>query len=74
MITGLNLHLLWDRIDKGPPPPGRRETVIDWNRAALPASNVPLGRDPEHVAVPGWCACVVENLVHTQVVKATWLK
>ena len=34
VITGLvNLHLLWDRIDKGPPPSGRWDAVIDWNRA-----------------------------------------
>ena len=32
VITGLvNLCLLWDKIDRGPPPPGRRETAIDWN-------------------------------------------
>ena len=43
VITGLvNLHLLWDRIDKGPPPPGRWETVIDWNGAAPPEGSAPL--------------------------------
>ena len=30
VITGLaNLRLLWDKIDKGPPPPGRWGTSID---------------------------------------------
>ena len=41
VITGLvNLHLLWDRIDKDPPLSGRWETVIDWNGAAPPAGSV----------------------------------
>ena len=36
VITGLvNLDLLWDKIDRDPPPQGRWETVMDWNRAAL---------------------------------------
>ncbi len=40
VITGLvNLDRLWDKIDRGPPPPGRWETVIDWNKAAPPASS-----------------------------------
>ena len=43
VITGLvNLDLLWDKIDKGPPPQGRWETVIDWNGAAPPASSAPF--------------------------------
>ena len=43
VITGLvNLHLLWDRIDKGPPLPGRWETSIDWNGASPPASGAPF--------------------------------
>ena len=43
VITGLvNLDLLWDKIGKGPPPQGRWETVIDWNRAAPPASSAPF--------------------------------
>ena len=42
MITELvNLHLLWDRIDKGPPS-GRWETVIDWNGAVPSAGNAPF--------------------------------
>ena len=36
VITGLvNLHLLWDKIDKGPPSLGRWGTSIDWNGASL---------------------------------------
>ncbi len=43
VATGLvNLHLLWDKIDKGPPPPGRWETVIDWNGAVPPAGSAPF--------------------------------
>ena len=43
VITGLvNLDLLWDKIDKGPPPQGRWETAIDWNGAAPPASSAPF--------------------------------
>lgn len=39
VITGLvNLHLLWDRIDKGPPLPGMWGTSIDWNGAS-PTAN-----------------------------------
>ena len=41
-ITGLvNLYLLWDRIYKGPPPPGRWETIIDWNGAVPPVDSAP---------------------------------
>ena len=45
VIIGLvNLHLLWDRIDKGPPPPGKQETSINWNGTAPPppASGAPF--------------------------------
>ena len=43
VITGLvNLHLLWDKIDKGPPSPGRWGTSIDWNGAVPPASGAPF--------------------------------
>ena len=43
VITGLvNLHLLWDRIDKGPLSPGRWEIVIDWNGTILSAGNAPF--------------------------------
>ena len=43
VITGLaNLDRLWDKIDRGPPPPGRWETVIDWSGAAPPASSAPF--------------------------------
>ena len=43
VITGLvNLHLLWDRIDKGPPSPGRWEIPIDWGVAVPPASGAPF--------------------------------
>ena len=43
VITGLvNLDLPWDKIDKGPPPQGRWETVIDWNGDAPPASSAPF--------------------------------
>ena len=34
-----HVAILWDKIDRGPPPQGRWETVIDWNRAAPPASS-----------------------------------
>ena len=40
VITGLlNLHLLWDKIDKSPPAPDRWETLIDWNRTVPPAKD-----------------------------------
>ena len=43
VITGLvNLHLLWDKIDKGPPLPGRWGTSIDWSGAVPPASGAPF--------------------------------
>ena len=43
LIMGLvNLRLLWGRIDKSPPPPGRWEAVIDWNGAVPPAGNAPF--------------------------------
>ena len=43
VITGLvNLRLLWDKIDKGPPSPGRWGTSIDWNGAVPPASGAPF--------------------------------
>ena len=43
VITGLvNLHLLWDRIDKSPPSPDRWETLIDWNGIVPPAKGAPF--------------------------------
>ena len=43
VITGLvNLHLLWDRIDKSPPSPDRWGTSIDWNGTAPPAKGAPF--------------------------------
>ena len=43
VITGLvNLHLLWDKIDKGPPSPGRWGTSIDWSGAVPPANGAPF--------------------------------
>ena len=43
VITGLvNLSLLWDKIDKGPPSPERWGTRIDWNGPVPPASGVPF--------------------------------
>ena len=43
VITELvSLHLLWDRIDKGPSLLGRRGTSIDWNGAVPPASDAPF--------------------------------
>ena len=43
VITGLvNLHLHWDKIDKGPPLPGRWGTSIDWSGAVPPASGAPF--------------------------------
>ena len=42
VITGrVNLHPLWDRIDKGPSS-GRWEAVIDWNGAVTPAGSSPF--------------------------------
>lgn len=39
VITGLvNLHLLWDRIDKSPPSPKKPGTSIDWDMPAPPAN------------------------------------
>ena len=43
VITGLvNLRLLWDKIDRNPPPPGKWETVIDWSSAVSRASSAPF--------------------------------
>ena len=43
VITGLvNLHLLWDKIDKGPPLPGRWGTSTDWSGAVPSASGAPF--------------------------------
>ena len=43
VITGLvNLHLLWDRIDKSPPSPDRWGTLIDWNVTVPPAKGTPF--------------------------------
>ena len=43
VITGLvNLHLLWDRIDKSPPSPDRWGTLIDWNGTVPPAKGAPF--------------------------------
>ena len=43
VITGLvNLHLLWNRIDKSPPSPDRWETLIDWNGTVPPAKGAPF--------------------------------
>ena len=43
VITGLvNLHLLWDKIDKDPPSPDRWGTSIDWSGAAPPANGAPF--------------------------------
>ena len=43
MITGLvNLRLLWDKIDKGPPSPGRWGASIDWSGVVPPASGAPF--------------------------------
>ena len=43
VITGLvNLHLLWDKIDKGPPLPGSWGTSIDWSGVVPPASGAPF--------------------------------
>ena len=43
VITGLvNLHLLWDKIDKGPPSPGGWRTSIDWSGAVPPAGGAPF--------------------------------
>ena len=43
VITGLvNLHLLWDRIDKSPPSPDRWGTLIDWNGIVPPAKGAPF--------------------------------
>ena len=43
VITGLvNLHLLWDKIDKGPPSLGRWGTSIDWSGAVPSANGAPF--------------------------------
>ena len=43
VITGLvSLHLLWDKIDKGPPSPGGWGASIDWGGAVPPASGAPF--------------------------------
>ena len=43
VITGLvNLHLLWDKIDKSPPSPDRWGTLIDWNGTVPPAKGAPF--------------------------------
>ena len=61
VITGLvNLHQLWDRIDKGPPPPGRQGTPIDWN-GIVPLQIVPRsdGRTGAHCGARIRDACVI---------------
>ena len=62
VATGLvNLHLLWDRIDKGPPPPGRWEMVIDWkSRHSRKQCPVRI-TNPVHIAVLEWCARIIAN-------------
>ena len=43
VITGLvNLHLLWDKIDKSPPSPDRWGTLIDWNGTVTTAKGAPF--------------------------------
>ena len=43
VITGLvNLHLLWDRIDKGPPSPEKPGATICWDKPASPANHAPF--------------------------------
>ena len=43
VITGLvNLHLLWDRIDKAPPSPDRWGMSIDWNGIVPPTDGAPF--------------------------------
>ena len=43
VITGLvNLHQLWDKIDKSPPSPDRYGTLIDWNGTVPPAKGAPF--------------------------------
>ena len=43
VITGLmNLHLLWDKIGKGPPSLGRWGTSIDWSGTVPPANGAPF--------------------------------
>ena len=43
VITGLvNLSLLWDKIDKGPPSPERWGARIDWNGPVPPTSGTPF--------------------------------
>ena len=38
VITGLvNLNLLWDFMEKGPPPPGQWKMSVDWDRACSKA-------------------------------------
>ena len=45
VITGLvNLHLLWDKIDKSPPSPDRWGTLIDWN-GTVPLQAAPRSED-----------------------------
>ena len=45
VITGLvNLHLLWNRIDKSPPSPDRWGTLIDWN-GTIPLQKAPRSED-----------------------------
>ena len=53
VITGLvNLHLLWDKIDKSPPSPDRWETLIDWNGTVPPCKRRPvLKTKPVHCMV-----------------------
>ncbi len=64
VITGLvNLHLLLDRIDKGPPSSGMWGTSIDWNVAVPPCKQLPvLMAEPVHTAVLEWCACHIPNI------------
>ena len=38
----VNLHLFWDKIDKGPPLPDRWGTSIDWSGTVPPAGGAPF--------------------------------
>ena len=76
VITGLvNLHLLWDKIDKGPPLPGRWGTSIDWNGPSLlqaaPRSD---GRAGAHCGAVRVHTSCYESLKNSSCVMRLWCK
>ena len=68
VITGLvNLHLLWDKIDKSPPSPDRWGMLIDWN-GIVPLQKAPRSEDKIRAQ---YSAARVRTNLHTLPQKAS---